>query len=193
MNAQTRLAQGSAERVGTVGGSGRSFYAIQRFYVRFMLWLVGRLLAAASVVDPAVRREVEALPEGFSFTMRVRNGVAGMGVRRDGDRLRAIGNWSAVEYPMIFEFKHTTHAFLVLGFVESTAVAFANDRIAVDGNTSVAMKLIRSLDRMQAVVLPKLIATRAIKSYPSIGFFEKLGLAIRIYGRLVLDLFGASR
>ena len=65
--------------------------------------------------------------------------------------------------------------------------------MAVDGNTSVAMKLIRSLDRMQAVVLPKLVAKRAIKSYPSIGLLEKLTLATRVYGRLVLDMFGVGR
>jgi hypothetical protein len=168
-------------------------YAFQKVYVRLMMWLVARLLAAASAVDPVVRKEVLALPEGFSFTMRVRSGVAGMGLRRDGDRLKPIRAWDRQQYPLVFEYKHVTHAFLVLGFVEGTAVAFANDRITVDGNTSTAMKIIRGLNRMEVVVLPRIIAERAVKSYPDIGLVEKLGLAARVYGRLILDLFGADR
>ena len=82
--------------------------------------------------------------------------------------------------------------FLVLGFVEGTAVAFANDRITVDGNTSIAMKIIRALNRMEVIVLPRFIAKRAVKTYPDIKLMEKLVLASRVYGRLVLDLFGAN-
>ena len=173
--------------------SGGVPYAFQKVYVRLMMWLVARLLAAASAVDPVVRKEVLTLPEDFSFTMRVRSGVAGMGLRRDGDRLKPIRAWDRQQYPLVFEYKHVTHAFLVLGFVEGTAVAFANDRITVDGNTSIAMKIIRGLNRMEVVVLPRIIAERAVKSYPDIGLMEKLGLAARVYGRLILDLFGADR
>ena len=177
-----------------VGGvrSNAVLSAFRKAYVRLMMWLVARLLAAASVVDPIVRREVLALPEGFSFTMRVRSGTAGMGLRRDGDRMKPIKAWDREQYPLIFEYKHLTHAFLVLGFVEGTAVAFANDRITVDGNTSIAMKIIRALNRMEVIVLPRFIAKRAVKTYPDIKLMEKLVLASRVYGRLVLDLFGAN-
>lgn len=168
-------------------------FAIQKLYVRIMMWLVARLLAAASVVDPVVRREVLALPENFSFTMRVRTGSYGMGLCRVRDRLVPVGDWENEDYPLIFEYKHVTHAFLVLGFVEGTAVAFANDRIAVEGNTSIAMKIIRGLNRMEAVVLPKVIAKRAIKAYPDIGLMEKIVMALRIYGRLFADLAGVGK
>jgi hypothetical protein len=176
----------------TVGGGGMPF-SFQKTYVRIMMWLVARLLAAASVVDPVVRREVLALPEDFSFTMRVRSGGVGMGLCRVRDRLLPVKDWENEDYPLIFEYKHVTHAFLVLGFVEGTAVAFANDRITVEGNTSIAMKIIRGLNRMEAVVLPKIIAQRAIKSYPEIGLVEKLVLAVRVYGRLVADLVGVGK
>ena len=175
------------------GKSGGTPYFFQKVYVRLMMWLVARLLAAASIVDPVVRKEVLALPGDFSFTMRVRSGVAGMGLRRDGNRLIPVTDWGQREYPLVFEYKHVTHAFLVLGFVEGTAIAFANDRITVDGNTSIAMKIIRGLNRMEAVVLPRIIAERAVKSYPDIGLMEKLGLAARVYGRLVLNLLGADK
>ena len=47
----------------TARGGGAPF-AIQKLYVRLMMWLVARLLTEASVVDPLVRHEVLALPEG---------------------------------------------------------------------------------------------------------------------------------
>ena len=172
---------------------GGSLFVLQKTYVKTMMWLVARLLAAASVVDPVVRKEVLALPEGFSFTMRVRSGTTGMGLHRQGNRLRPIRGWRDVHYPLAFEYKHISHAFLVLGFVEATAVAFANDRITVDGNTSTAMKIIRALNRMEAIVLPRFIAQRAVKNYPDIGIKEKLVMALRVYWRLILDLFGADR
>jgi len=164
-------------------------YPVQRTYVRFMLWLIGRLLQAASVVDEEVRREVRALPDGFSFAMRVRSGSAGLTLVRRGDRLRVVPASMARTPMLVFEFKHVAHAFLVVSFQESTPQALANDRLAVDGEYPSAMKMLRALNRMQAVVLPRFIAVRALKSCPSLGLGEKLRLAARIYGRLFIELF----
>jgi hypothetical protein len=165
-------------------------YRLQLLYVRIMLWLVGRLLQAASGVDPVIRAEVAALPRDFSFAMRLHSGAAALVMRRDGDRLRAVPAEPGAGYSLTFEFKHVTHAFLVLGFVEGTARAFANDRMTMGGDVALAMKIVRCLNRMESLVLPKFVAARAVKAYPSIGLGEKLGLAAKIYGRLVIELFG---
>ena len=165
-------------------------YRIQLLYVRLMMWLVGRLLQAASGVDPLIRAEVAALPEDFSFTMRLHSGAAGLAMRREGDRLRAMPAAAGSDYSLIFEFKHLTHAFLVLAFVESTARSFANDRMTLGGDVGLAMKIVRCLNRMECVVLPKFVANRAVKQYPALSLGTKLRLAARVYGRLVIELFG---
>jgi hypothetical protein len=59
----------------------------------------------------------------------------------------------------------------------------------VDGEYPSAMKMLRALNRMQAIVLPRFIAVRALKSCPPLGPGEKLWLAARIYGRMFLELF----
>ena len=164
-------------------------YAIQRGYAGFMMWLISRLLQAASAVDTVIRRDVGRLPEDFSFSMRVRSGSPALTMRKVGDGLRAVPSSTVRRPTLTFEFKHVAHAFLVMSFQESTPRAFANDRLAVDGDFPSAMKIMRSLNRMQAVVLPRFIAVRALKAYPRIGIVEKIGLAARIYGRLVIDLF----
>ena len=80
----------------------------------------------------------------------------------------------------------------MLSFLESTPQAFANDRILVDGEFTDAMRVLRALNRMQAVVLPRFVAVRALKAYPAIGLGEKIALAARIYLRMALQLFGGK-
>jgi hypothetical protein len=85
-------------------------------------------------------------------------------------------------------FKHLRHAFLVFSFQEGTARAFANDRMFVDGQVSVAVRIVRVLDRMEAVILPKFVARRALKRYPRIALADKLALATKAYGVTALNL-----
>lgn len=164
-------------------------YPLQRAYVRLMMWLISRLLQAAAAVDGQIRREVADLPDDFRFVMRVRSGAPALAMRKVGERLMAVPPNTVRDPDLVFEFKHPAHAFLVLSFQESTPRAFANDRLAVNGEFAGAMKVLRALNRMQALVLPRFIARRALKAYPPIPLRDKLGLAIRIYARLVVDLF----
>ena len=54
------------------------------------------------------------------------------------------------------------------------------------------MRVLRALNRMQAVVLPRFVAVRALKAYPRIAPGEKIALAVRIYARMLLQLFGGK-
>ena len=171
-----------------IAGPGPS-YSLQRRYVAFMMWLIARLLQAASAADRVIRTEVAHLPEGFSFSMRVRSGAPGLTMRKSRDCLAVVRGVSHVRPTLAFEFKHLAHAFLVLSFQESTPQAFANDRLSIDGEFTSAMKVLRCLNRMQALVLPRFVARRALKEYPAVGLSEKLVLAARIYGRFLIDLF----
>ena len=49
------------------------------------------------------------------------------------------------------------------------------------GDTALAMRITRCLDRMEAVTLPGPIATRALKEVPHIPLGERLPLAARYY------------
>ncbi len=173
---------------GPCAGRGLS-YSAQRRYVAFMMWLIARLLQAASAVDQTIRGEVAGLPDAFSFSMRVRTGTPALTMKKSGDGLTVVRRQSGIRPTLAFEFKHVAHAFLVLSFQESTPQAFANDRLSIDGEFTNAMKVLRCLNRMQALVLPRFVARRALKEYPAVGLAEKLALAARIYGRFVIDLF----
>lgn len=160
---------------------------MERMYVNLMMGVVGRALVSASQTDDAVRREVSAFPAGYVFQMMVvPSGPAfSTEVQADGT-LRLLKDFQG-KPDLAVRFKHMSHAFLVLSFQEGTARAFANDRIYVDGDVSHAIRMVRCLSRMEILILPKIIAERAVKRYPAITLGEKTGLAARIYARFVLN------
>jgi hypothetical protein len=163
---------------------------LQRLYVGFMMWLIGRLLEAASRVDQVIMKELKALPDAFAFSMSVLPAGPDFTVqkRQDG-ALYCKRRRDSFDADLVISFKHTRHAFLILSFQESTARSFVNDRVVLRGEIDLGMIIVRCLDRMECLVLPKFIATRAVKRYPPIPTGEKIKLATAIYIRVFAGLF----
>lgn len=173
----------SASPAGVAGPSA------QGAYVALMMGIIGRGLVSMSQVDDEIRRELAAFPAGYTICMKVMGNNApsfAVEVQADGT-LKLLKDFTG-RATLNAIFKHMAHAFLVFSFQEGTARAFANDRLYVDGNISHAIRLVRCLNRMETVILPKLVAERAIKRYPHIRLGEKLSLATRTYGQLVVNL-----
>lgn len=152
-------------------------------YVELMFQVMGRALQAVSEVDRDVRSEVSALPEGFLFEMMVMPDGSRFIVEHIGNgHLHYHGDNASRPVDLSIQFKHVAHAFLVLSFQEKTSVAFANDRMLVDGDISYAVRMTRVLNRLEAFILPRLIAKRAVKEYPAnLNLPEKVLSAARIY------------
>ncbi len=155
----------------------------RRLYVEVMFQVMGRALQAVSEVDPEARSEAKVLPEGFLFEMMVMPDGSRLIVEHMGNgRLYYHGDRAPRPVDLSIQFKHVAHAFLVLSFQEKTSVAFANDRMLVDGDISYAIRMTRVLNRLEAFILPRLIASRAVKEYPAnLNLPEKILSAARIY------------
>ncbi|WP_309044292.1 hypothetical protein [Marinobacter sediminicola] len=155
----------------------------KRLYVELMFQVMGRALQAVSEVDSEVQAEARTLPEGFLFEMMVMPDGSKLIVEHIGDgRFHYHGDSAPRPVDVSIKFKHLTHAFLVLSFQEKTSVAFANDRMLVDGDVSYAVRMTRVLNRLEAFILPKIIAERAVKEYPAnLHLPEKLISAAQIY------------
>lgn len=155
---------------------------LQRLYVTVMMEVVGLGLVAASAVDEEVRREVGQFPAGMEIQMVVLPSGPGFRLRVTHQGTLEFANDSTRKPELTIKFKHMTHAFLVFSFQESTARAFANDRMVADGEVSHAIRLVRCLDKMEALILPKFVAERAVKRYPTqLELNEKINKAARIY------------
>lgn len=159
-------------------------YGAQLSTVKLMLPLLGGLLQAGSEVDDVVSREVATLPEGLVFGMSAFGTDVGMRLRKEGSRLVLLDPKTAPPATLEIVFKHVSAAFLVVTFQESTALAFARARMVVHGDTALAVRLTRCMDRMEAITLPGPIAARALKAVPTIPLSTKLSLAARYYAAL---------
>ncbi|PIE70938.1 MAG: hypothetical protein CSA22_05945 [Deltaproteobacteria bacterium] len=166
---------------------GRVF---KRLYVAVMLGCVGRSIQAASRLDPAVKKEVAQLPDGFTFCLGVMPKGPYMVVKKrsTGDLKYAGWNPGGTSIDVDMRIKHLEAAMLLFTFQESTAVANAHDRLIVDGDVPSACAVVRILDRVEVFLLPKLIASLAVKRYPDWPLTYTLWGRIRIYLRAVIGV-----
>lgn len=171
-----------------------AFHA-RRFYVGLMFQVMGRALQAVSEVDADVQDEALVLPEGFLFEMMVMPGGPRLIVEHTGQgRFFYHGESAPRPVDLSIRFKHIAHAFLVLSFQEKTSVAFANDRMLVDGDVSYAIRMTRILNRLETFILPRLIAQRAVKEYPkNLHLPQKLISAARIYLKVATNFVDTVR
>lgn len=160
---------------------------LKRAYVAVMLWFVGRALQVAARADAEVRREFEALPEGFTFAMGVLPAGPWMIVGKRAGRIRYLG-WrpEGIALDLTLKIKHLEAAILMFTFRESTAVATARNRMIVDGEVPPACAIVRILDIVEVYLLPKFIARLAVKRYPRWSWTRKLVGRTRIYLGAVL-------
>lgn len=167
----------------------------RRLYVQIMMQVVGRSLQAVSQIDQEVKDEAAALPEGFIFEMTVLpNGPALVVARQADGTLLYQGEKPSRTPDLSIRFKHVAHAFLVLSFQEKTSEAFANDRMLVDGDLGHALRMTRILNQLEAYILPKLLAERAVKSYPSdLKLPHKLIKGARIYLKVAGSLINTVK
>ncbi|KAF7276203.1 hypothetical protein GWI33_010823 [Rhynchophorus ferrugineus] len=166
---------------------------LQHAYVALMMDVIGRGLVMANQVDPEIRTEISGFPVGLSFSMKVFPHGSQFVVKVQDDHSLVLIKNPTQKPDLTITFKHVTHAFLVFSFQESTAQAFANDRMIADGDLSYAIRLVRCLNRMEALILPKIIANLAVKAYPQdLTLKEKLSEAANIYLKVAQSYFKRS-
>lgn len=169
-------------------------HRLKRLYVAVMMRIVGWGLRAMSRVDPVVRAEAAGFPDGIVIAMTtLPDGPSMVLEKTPAGRLRYRGGQLPAELGLAIRFKHLDYAFRVFAFIESTPTAFARARMVVDGDVAAGIRLVRCMYRLEAVLMPRFIAARGVKRYPAdLGLGEKLGLNLKIYGRITLDLVTRS-
>jgi len=160
---------------------------LKRAYVALMMRIVGRGLAIASRIDKEINSELVHLPEAMTIAMRVYPNGPCCFLQETHNRLNFLGVRDSGEADMEIIFKHLQHAWLLYTFQENTPTAFARNRIVLDGEIAHAVVFNRCLNRLMTLILPRPIARRAVKRYPSIALWDKLRLAAAIYLRLPLE------
>ena len=82
--------------------------------------------------------------------------------------------------------KHLEAAILLFTFQESTSLAAARDRMLVEGDVSRACGVVRILDMVEVLLLPKMLARLAVKRYPAWPPVRKYLGRFLVYTRAIL-------
>ena len=169
-----------------LGAIQRLIPTAQKAYVALMMDTIARALVSASQVDGELKNEVAGFPADFTIQMMVMPNGSNFVLKVQADKsLKRLENFKG-KPDLSVKFKHLTHAFLVFSFQESTSRAFANDRMIADGEVSYAIRLVRCLNKLEALILPKMIAELAVKRYPTnLNLNEKVAKAAQIYTQVV--------
>jgi len=167
--------------------------ALETAYVKLMMDVIGRGLVMASQVDQEVQHEISQFPAGFCLSMNVFPKGPSFVLEVTAEKQLSLVKQLDKKPDLTVTFKHMHHAFLVFSFQESTARSFANDRMIADGDVSHAIRLVRCLNKMEALILPKLVAELAVKEYPTqLSFKEKINSAANIYLKVAQSYFKGS-
>jgi aldehyde:ferredoxin oxidoreductase len=140
-----------------------------RGYCGFLLWFLGKAAAAASRHDEEIAEEFRKLPEGFTFALQVTADGPAMVLGRDsgGRGVYYGGSAYLLDNPvdLVLRIKTLSGAMLLFTFRESTVTSQAHDRLAVDGPVPQACAVVRILNRLECIILPRFIARRAVRRY----------------------------
>jgi hypothetical protein len=58
----------------------------------------------------------------------------------------------------------------------------------LDGDPALAMKVVRCLNRVESVALPRFLAERAVKTYHDLSLLDKLNISAKTYSKLLINL-----
>jgi len=163
---------------------------VKRFYLSIIFWFMGRAIQAAARVDREVRKAFDAIPYGFTFALTVVPDGPAIVVGKDKTgKVRYLGANAKQRYiDLKLTIKNIEAAILLFTFQESTVTAAARDRLIVDGEFSAACTVVRILDMVEVFLLPKRLASLAVRRYPQWPPFRKYVGRVLIYLRAVVGL-----
>jgi aldehyde:ferredoxin oxidoreductase len=163
---------------------------VKRLYLSIMLWFMGRAIQAAARVDREVRKAFDAIPDGFTFALNVAPDGPAMVVGKDkAGKVRYLGTNTKQRYiDLKLTLKNIETAILLFTFQESTVTAAARDRLFVDGEVPAACTVVRILDMVEVFLLPKRLASLAVRRYPQWPPLRKYMGRVLIYMRAVVGI-----
>jgi len=138
-------------------------------YCRIILGIVGKAIQAASGVSPSVKEETEEFPEGFSFSLKIwPDGPGIVMIKETEGRLRLVSPAEALpsETPDLeVQLKSLEAAWLLFSFQESTCMSEVHNRLMARGDIPMVCAFIRLMDKVEILLLPRFIASRAVKQW----------------------------
>ena len=164
---------------------------LKRLYVSLLLFVFGRAFQAVAKVDPIAKKEFDSMPSDFMLNLCVAPNGPHMVVGKDKKgKIRYYGcNPRGKMITLSMKIKSLEAAILMFTFQESSCTATARDRLIVEGDLPVASGVLRIMDMLEVLLLPKFIAKLGVKRYPNrqrMSLKRKLRSRILTYTRVLI-------
>ncbi|MEN6570641.1 MAG: aldehyde ferredoxin oxidoreductase family protein [Anaerolineaceae bacterium] len=156
---------------------------LKEVVVSTVFFVLGRAMQSLSRMEPNIQSEVARWPEAttvmfktlpngprFSFSKTEKGDLAYRGVKpgeKDAD--------------IVIYFKNLECAFLMMTAQVGTAKAYAEHRVSVRGDLTLALSIIRCLNLVERYLFPSFIARHVVKRLPRVNFLQRQGRRLWVY------------
>ena len=137
--------------------------------VRFTLYYLGKAIEFAYKNEPEAKKEMDALPETFSFCVGVINGPTLL-IQKSGETVQYLGELDNFHADLELRFKTVELAFMAMLFRLSTAEAVYHNRQFVKGDLNHMMRMVRVMNVAQSLIFPNILARFYLKKLPKFSF-----------------------
>ena len=136
--------------------------SIKKTTIKIAMVCLGRAFESAARFDPVIIEETRTWKAPVSIRMRVLPCGPCMTLIKNRGKIRYSGK-PQKSCDLEISFKNIQSAFPVMaGFINAEA-GFAQHRMIVKGDIPLAMSLIRCINRLQRLMLPRVISKRVLK------------------------------
>lgn len=133
--------------------------------VRLSLYYLGMAIETAYKVEPQARKDMDSLPESFTFCMGVEKGPS-LFIRKDAGTVKYVGEKDAFDADLELRFKNIEYAFLAMTGRIGTPDAVYHNRQYVKGSLNRMMVMIRVMNIAQTLLFPNFLVGFYIKEVP---------------------------
>jgi len=155
--------------------------------VRITLYLLGLGIQEACNLDPRAKKEMEKLPDPFTFSIGIHDGIAAT-VQKKGGRmkyLRVINE--KIQADLELRFKNLEYTYLAMTGRISTPNLGYHFRQYIKGDLARMMTMIRIMNIAQTLLFPNIIVRFYIKKVPRLTVRTMINRVIAY-----INIFGLS-
>lgn len=160
----------------------------KHWYLRVMLFFVGRAFQSLWKLDKNIQQEFNMLPEKFSFAITVLPDGPGVFLQKDAQgKLRYKGKLND-EADVMIRFRNIASAMRVFTFQISSYKAYAQNGISVSGDLAATMGIMRCLNLVEDYLLPGFITKKILKRKPKTPWLSKLLKRFILYISIIFGM-----
>ena len=156
---------------------------IKRLVTHISLLAFGMSFELLSKIDPQVREECKAWPDGWRFRLGVLPEGPAVNLVKQAGRMVCMGMGVERDVDLAVMFKNVDSCLLVFLGMIGSPTAFAEHRAVCHGSIQQAMQVSRAMDIITLYLFPRLVNRRTFKRMPPIRLSQLINNA-KLYALL---------